>query len=60
MGVVRDDDADPALFLIGLSRARVRWLLIGRQALIHYGVPVQTMDYDLCKSSPFPVPSIFR
>ena len=47
MGAVRDDDADPALFLIGLIRARVRWLLIGRQALIHYGVPVQTMDYDL-------------
>ena len=46
-GVVRDDEADPARFLIGLSRARVRWLLIGRQALIHYGVPVQTMDYDL-------------
>ena len=44
---MRDDDADPARFLIGLSRARVRWLLIGRQALIHYGVPVQTMDYDL-------------
>jgi hypothetical protein len=44
---VRDDDADPVRFLIGLIRARVRWLLIGRQALIHYGVPVQTMDYDL-------------
>lgn len=44
---MRDDDTDPAQFLIGLSRARVRWLLIGRQALIHYGVPVQTMDYDL-------------
>jgi hypothetical protein len=44
---VRDDDVDPARFLIGLSRARVRWLLIGRQALIHYGVPVQTMHYDL-------------
>ena len=47
MAVVRDDEADPVRFLIGLSRARVRWLLIGRQALIHYGVPVQTMDYDL-------------
>jgi hypothetical protein len=44
---MRDDDADLAGFLIGLSRARVRWLLIGRQALIHYGAPVQTMDYDL-------------
>lgn len=47
MEAVRGDEADPAEFLIGLSRARVRWLLIGRQALIHYGVPVQTMDYDL-------------
>jgi hypothetical protein len=33
--------------MIELSRAGVRWLLIGRQALIHYGVPAQTMDYDL-------------
>jgi hypothetical protein len=47
VGDVRDDEADPALFLSALTRARVRWLLIGRQALIHYGVPVQTMDYDL-------------
>jgi hypothetical protein len=44
---VRDAETDPAEFLIGLNRARVRWLLIGRQALIHYGAPVQTMDYDL-------------
>jgi hypothetical protein len=33
--------------MIALGKARVRWLLIGRQALIHYGVPAQTMDYDL-------------
>ena len=44
---MRAVEADPALFLIALSRARVRWLLIGRQALIHYGVPTQTMDYDV-------------
>ena len=54
---VRDDDVDPVPFLIGLSRARVRWLLIGRQALIHYGVPVQTMDYDIWVD---PVPSNVR
>lgn len=54
---MRDDDVDPAGFLIGLSRARVRWLLIGRQALIHYGVPVQTMDYDLWVD---PVPANVR
>lgn len=47
MAAVRDAEADPAQFLIALNRARVRWLLIGRQALIHYGAPVQTMDYDL-------------
>ena len=57
MDAVRDDEADPARFLIGLSRARVRWLLIGRQALIHYGVPVQTMDYDLWVD---PVPANVR
>lgn len=44
---MRDDEVDPAKFMIGLSRARIRWLLIGRQALIHHGAPVQTMDYDL-------------
>jgi hypothetical protein len=54
---VRDVEADPAAFLIGLSRARVRWLLIGRQALIHYGAPVQTMDYDLWVD---PVPANVR
>jgi hypothetical protein len=45
--VVHDDEVDPVDFMIRLNRARVRWLLIGRQALIHYGVPAQTMDYDL-------------
>ena len=33
--------------LIAFDRAGVRWLLIGRQALVHYGAPVQTMDYDV-------------
>ncbi len=44
---MHDDGADPVRFLISLNRKRVRWLLIGRQALIHHGVPAQTMDYDL-------------
>lgn len=44
---MREDEVDPILFLSRLSKGRVRWLLIGRQALIHYGAPVQTMDYDL-------------
>ncbi|HEX5043022.1 MAG TPA: hypothetical protein VFV75_08950 [Candidatus Polarisedimenticolaceae bacterium] len=44
---MREDEVDPVPFLIALSKSGVRWLLIGRQALIHYGAPVQTMDYDL-------------
>lgn len=47
MAAAPDAEADPVQFLIALNRARVRWLLVGRQALIHYGAPVQTMDYDL-------------
>lgn len=58
---MRNDEADPARFLIGLIRARVRFLLIGRQALIHYGVPVQTMDYDLwVDPSPVNVTKLLR
>lgn len=38
---------DSAKLLMALDRAEVRWLLIGRQALLHYGAPVQTMDYDV-------------
>jgi hypothetical protein len=38
---------ESAKLLIAFDQARVRWLLIGRQALIHYGAPVQTMDYDV-------------
>ena len=41
------DDVDPAAFLIALHAAPLRWLLIGRQALIFHGAPVQTQDYDL-------------
>ena len=41
------DEVRPDDFLRALSRARVRWLLIGRRALIHYGAPLQTMDYDV-------------
>ena len=44
---MRADEVDPVRFMRALNRARVRWLLIGRQALIHHGVPAQTMDYDL-------------
>jgi hypothetical protein len=44
---MKPDDIDPAAFLQALNAVRLRWLLIGRQALIHYGAPLQTMDYDL-------------
>ncbi len=41
------DEAEPLDFLGRLCASRIRWLLIGRQALIQYGAPLQTMDYDL-------------
>lgn len=41
------DDVDPAQFLMALHAAPLRWLLIGRQALILHGAPLQTQDYDL-------------
>lgn len=47
MSDVRGDETNAGRFLQALIKARVRWLLIGRQALIHHGVPVQTMDYDV-------------
>ena len=41
------EDVSPIDFLLALNRAGVRWLMIGRQAVLHYGAPVQTNDYDL-------------
>lgn len=38
---------DPIEFISEVHNANVRYLLIGRQAMIAYGIPVQTMDYDL-------------
>ncbi len=38
---------EPLEFLKALHRNGVRYLLIGRRAVIAYGGPVQTMDYDL-------------
>lgn len=34
-------------FLRDIHEAGVRYLLIGRQSIIAYGGPVQTMDYDI-------------
>lgn len=38
---------DPVEFISCVHKGGVRYLLIGRQAMIAYGIPVQTMDYDL-------------
>lgn len=38
---------DPIEFIMAIHNANIRYLLIGRQAMIAYGIPVATMDYDL-------------
>lgn len=38
---------EPLQFLKKIHEAGVRYLLIGRQAVIAYGGPVQSMDYDI-------------
>ena len=42
---------EPLEFLKAIHQAGVKYLLIGRQAIIGYGGPVQTMDYDVYVSS---------
>ncbi|MDI6731265.1 MAG: hypothetical protein QME05_01615 [Candidatus Margulisbacteria bacterium] len=38
---------EPLLFIKAIHEAGVKYLLIGRQAVIAYGGPIQTMDYDI-------------
>lgn len=38
---------EPIEFIDRIHRAEVKYLLIGRRAVIAYGGPVQTMDYDI-------------
>jgi hypothetical protein len=38
---------EPLEFLKKIHKAGVKYLLIGRQAVIAYGGPVQSMDYDI-------------
>lgn len=38
---------EPLQFLKEIHQKGVRYLLIGRQSIIAYGGPVQTMDYDI-------------
>ena len=44
---VQGDEFDEAAFFRGLAVAGVRYLLIGRRALVALGAPVMTSDYDL-------------
>ena len=44
---MKPEDSAYVALMIALNRAQVRWLLIGRHALIQYGAPLQTMDLDL-------------
>ncbi len=37
---------DPIDFIIRLNQGGVKYLLIGRQALVIYGAPLQSFDYD--------------
>ena len=39
--------SEPLEFIKEIHKAGVKYLLIGRQAIIAYGGPVQTMDYDI-------------
>jgi len=39
--------SEPIEFIREIHKAKVRYLLIGRRAVIAYGGPVQTMDYDI-------------
>lgn len=38
---------EPLAFIKAIHEKGIRYLLIGRQAVIAYGGPVQTMDYDI-------------
>jgi hypothetical protein len=38
---------NPLEFIRAIHQAGVKYLLIGCQAVIAYGIPLQTMDYDL-------------
>ena len=38
---------EPLEFIKAIHQSGVRYLLIGRQAVIAYGGPVMSMDYDI-------------
>lgn len=41
---------DALLFFRELNKAGIKYLLIGRRALVFHGASVQTQDYDFCVS----------
>ena len=42
----RENLVDPIDFIKSLNKEDVRYLLVGRQALVQYGAPLQSFDYD--------------
>ena len=37
---------DPIAFIDRMNRANLRYLLVGRQAVVQYGAPLQSFDFD--------------
>jgi hypothetical protein len=37
---------DPIVFIERMNEAHLRYLLVGRQAVVQYGAPVQSFDFD--------------
>lgn len=42
----RENFVDPIKFIELLNKENVKYLLVGRQALVQYGAPLQSFDYD--------------
>ena len=37
---------DPITFIKQLNKEKIKFILVGRQALVQYGAPLQSFDYD--------------
>ncbi len=44
---MQENDYTPLDFIKEIHKKKVKYLLIGRRAVIAYGGPMQTMDYDI-------------
>ncbi len=42
----RENLVNPTDFIKSLNKENVKYLLVGRQALVQYGAPLQSFDYD--------------